>query len=90
MNIHNEVMAIVYNDLSKSTIAKKMPVRPSDDLREVWGFGDDLNDFVLDLQKQLKIAEKESDDGMVKKLNTVEDLVSYLSEKMDNKSLASC
>lgn len=81
-HIPNEVMAIVYKDLSRSTIAaEEMPVRPSDDLRKVWGFGDDLNDFVLDLQKQLKIAEKRGDEVMVEKLNTVEDLVILLSEK---------
>jgi hypothetical protein len=81
-HIPNKVMAIVYKDLSKSTIAsEEMPVRPSDDLRKVWGFGDDLNDFVLDLQKQLKIAEKKDDELMFEKLNTVEDLVIFLSER---------
>lgn len=48
----NEVILIVYNVLSKSTISTdEMPVLPSDDLRKVWGFDDDLNDFIMDLQK---------------------------------------
>lgn len=82
----NEVISIVYNVLSKSTIStKEMPVLPSDDLRKVWGFDDDLNDFIMDLQKKLKISEIRCEGLMVEKLNTVEDLVIILSKKYTEK-----
>ena len=82
----NEVIYIVYNVLSKSTIStEEMPVLPSDDLRKVWGFDDDLNDFIMDLQKKLKISEIRCEGLMVEKLNTVEDLVIILSKKYTEK-----
>lgn len=82
----NEVISIVYNVLSKSTIStEEMPVLPSDDLRKVWGFDDDLNDFIMDLQKKLKISEIRCEGLMVEKLNTVEDLVIILSKKYNEK-----
>lgn len=82
----NEVISIVYNVLSKSTISTEdMPVLPSDDLRKVWGFDDDLNDFIMDLQKKLKISEIRCEGLMVEKLNTVEDLVIILSKKYNEK-----
>lgn len=62
-----------------------MPVLPSDDLRKVWGFDDDLNDFIMDLQKKLKISEIRCEGLMVEKLNTVEDLVIILSKKYTEK-----
>ena len=62
-----------------------MPVLPSDDLRKVWGFDDDLNDFIMDLQKKLKISEIRCEWLMVEKLNTVEDLVIILSKKYTEK-----
>lgn len=82
----NEVISVVYNVLSKSTIStEEMPVLPSDDLRKVWGFDDDLNDFIMDLQKKLKISEIRCEGLMVEKLNTVEDLVIILSKKYTEK-----
>ena len=64
---------------------EEMPVLPSDDLRKVWGFDDDLNDFIMDLQKKLKISEIRCEGLMVEKLNTVEDLVIILSKKYTEK-----
>ena len=82
----NEVISIVYNVLTKSTIStEEMPVLPSDDLRKVWGFDDDLNDFIINLQKKLKISEIRCEGLMVEKLNTVEDLVIILSKKYTEK-----
>ncbi len=83
--IHNKVLTVVYDNLSRSTMAKVMPVRPCDDLRKVWGFDDDLDDLVIDLQRELAITAKEINQEMViKRLNTVEDLVVYLSEMVNN------